>query len=457
MWLVPRNLLGQLFMLILVAFVAAQVTSAWLFADERGEAIRAAQRLETLERAMGVTAALDATPIENRDDLLSAVNSRLVQFSVNEEPLVEVDRSILLTERGIADVLNEISGVMVAETTISPHDGQPAEPPMAFAWLHDRMRAAGVAPVEFQLSIPLADGAWLNVSSRFQRPGIQRPPAVLGAMLLSLSLIFAALWGGLRRIMNPLRQLAAAADEFELDTPSSEIPTSGPREVRALSKALTRMQTRLAMMVEDRTRMMAALGHDLRSPITALRLRAEMVDDDEIRARMVATLDEMQEMVEATLSYARGVSIDQPMKKTDLAALVGDLASELSEIGTHIVVEAPTPVVANVRRTAIRRALRNLMENAQRYGGGARVRVRTTGVGQVEVQIDDNGPGIPTGDLERVFDPFTRLEGSRSRETGGVGLGLPIARSILRAHGGDVTLSSHPDGGLRAGVQLPRT
>ena len=181
-----------------------------------------------------------------------------------------------------------------------------------------------------------------------------------------------------------------------------------------------------------------------------------MVDDDETRVRMVATLDEMQEMVEATLSYARGVSSDQPMEKTDLSALVGDLASELSEIGPKIVVEASTPVVANVRRTAIRRALRNLMENAQRYGGGARVRVRTTG-GQVEIQIDDNGSGIPAGDLERVFDPFARLEDSRSRETGGVGLGLPIARSILRAHGGDVTLSNHPDGGLRAGVQLPRT
>jgi signal transduction histidine kinase len=207
-------------------------------------------------------------------------------------------------------------------------------------------------------------------------------------------------------------------------------------------------------MVSDRTRMLAALGHDLRSPITALRVRAEMVDDDETRDRMVATLDEMQEMVDSTLAYARGVSTDQPMEATDLAALVRDLAAELSETGAEITLEAPDPVRAGVRRTAMRRALRNLMENAQRYGGGARVSVKPAG-DRVEIRVDDDGPGIPDRDLDKVFDPFTRLEASRSRETGGIGLGLPIARAILRAHGGDVVLSNRPEGGLQATVHLP--
>lgn len=449
MRLLPRSLLGQLALLIVVAFLAAQAISVWIFADERGAAIRAAQRYETVERAAAVAQALDQAPRESRESILAAVNSRLVRFSVGDAPLVTSGQPDLVP-------IEEPGDIRVTEVTVSPHDGRPAEPPAAFAWLHDRMRAAGVAPVEFRISVPLGDGDWLNVSARFQRPDLQAPPALLGATLLSLALVIAALWYGLGRITRPLRQLASAADGFGLDAPAPEMPRRGPREVQALSDALDRMHGRLTAMVTDRTRMLAALGHDLRSPITALRVRAEMVDDDETRERMAATLEEMQEMVDLTLAYARGVSTDQPMEETDLADLIRDLAVELSETGPEISVEAPVPVHAEIRRTAMRRALRNLMENAQRYGSGARATVRET-ARAAEILIEDEGPGIPEDDLEKVFDPFTRLETSRSRETGGIGLGLPIARSILRAHGGDVTFTNRTSGGLRATIHLPRT
>ena len=221
-----------------------------------------------------------------------------------------------------------------------------------------------------------------------------------------------------------------------------------------LADALGRMHARLTEMVGDRTRMLAALGHDLRSPITALRVRAEMVEDDETRERMVATLDEMQEMVESTLAYARGVSTDQPMERMDLGALVTELAAELSEAAPPITVENSGPVLVALRRTAMRRALRNLMENAQRYGGNVHVVVQQMD-GIAQVSIADQGPGIPEKELETVFNPFTRLESSRSRETGGIGLGLPIARAIFRAHGGDVTLSNRSAGGLNARVTMP--
>lgn len=447
MRLLPRSLLGQLALLIVAAFLTAQAISVWIFADERGAAIRAAQRYETVERATAVAQALDQAPRESRESILAAVNSRLVRFSVGDAPLVTSGQLDLVPIEGPGDI-------RATEVTVSPHDGQPAEPPAAFAWLHDRMRAAGIAPVEFRISVPLGDGDWLNVSARFQRPDLQAPPALLGATLLSLALVIAALWYGLGRITRPLRQLASAADGFGLDAPAPEMPRRGPREVQALSDALERMHGRLTAMVTDRTRMLAALGHDLRSPITALRVRAEMVDDDETRERMAATLDEMQEMVDSTLAYARGVSTDQPMEETDLAGLVHGLAKELSETGPEISVEAPVPVHAQIRHTAMRRALRNLMENAQRYGAGTQVTVRQTSRA-AEILIEDQGQGIPEADLEKVFDPFTRLETSRSRETGGIGLGLPIARSILRAHGGDVTLSNRPEGGLRATVRIP--
>ena len=201
--------------------------------------------------------------------------------------------------------------------------------------------------------------------------------------------------------------------------------------------------------------MLAALGHDLRSPMTALRVRVEMVEDDETRDRMTATLDEMQEMLEATPAYARGVSTDQPPKRVDLAALVEALSAELSEIGPEIHVLASGPIVVPIRRMAVRRALRNVLENAQRHGRGAWVAVEADDA-KVRPVVDDAGPGIPEADLERVFDPYLRLETSRSRETGGTGLGLPIACAVLRAHGGDVHLYNLPAGGLRATVSLPR-
>jgi signal transduction histidine kinase len=454
--LLPHGLLGQLAVLILAAFIAAQVISVWLFADERGAAIRAAQRLETVERAAAVAHALEAAPASGRESILAAANSRLVRFSLDDAPLVETGRAggVAMQAR-LTELLDGARDLRAEEVAIFRHDVRRPEPPAPLRGLHHRMSMAGLAPVELRLSVPLDDGSWLNAAARFQRPDLQVPPAILGTTLLSLLLIMAALWLGLSRITRPLRRLAAVADGVGLDGPPPDMPQGGPREVRALSEALARMHGRLTGLIADRTRMLAALGHDLRSPITALRVRAEMVEDEETRERMVATLDEMQDMVEATLAYARGVSGDQPREATDLADLVEDVVLELSETGPRIRLVGKKPVVARVRRTAMRRALRNLLENAQRYGGGASVTMWESN-GAVEIVIDDHGPGIPAEDLERVFDPFTRLETSRSRETGGIGLGLPIARAILRAHGGDVSLSSRPDGsGLRVIVTVP--
>ncbi len=460
--LVPRSLLGQLALLILAAFIAAQAISLWLFADARGAAVRAAQRFEAAERTAAVLHALDTAPVTSRASILAAANSRLVRFSLTDMPLIAADTDMSpaalsaispALRRQLVVIVGADRDPRISEIAISPHDDGPADPPMAVAWLHERMRAAGVAPVMFRLSARLDDGGWLNMSARLRRPDIRLPPAIVGTMLVSLALIMAALWLGLRRIVNPLRRLAVAADGFGLDGPAPEMPRTGPQEVRALSEALARMQARLSSMIADRTRMLAALGHDLRSPITALRLRADMVEDDETRARMTAILDEMQDMVEATLAFARGVSTDQPTEAADLTALLTDLARELSETGPSITVDAAGPISADIRRTPMRRALRNLLENAQRYGGGAKVTLRKTG--GVDILIDDTGPGIPPDDLDHVFDPFRRLETSRSPETGGIGLGLPIARAIFRAHGGDVRLSNRPEGGLRVTATLP--
>lgn len=435
----PRSLLAQVALLSVAAMIVGQIASFWLFTAERGAIVRADQRAMAAEHATRLARLVDGAPAPLRGELVEAATSRALRFALSPDPAVPEGRS---------DIAVDWPGTRAQEAWDTFHRGHGPPPPMR--WLRDY----GIAPAELRLSLPLSDGLWLNAAARLERPGMHLPPQALASTLLTLLLLLGALWLGLKRITGPLRALADAADAFGLGAEPPPLPRDGPREVRALAEALARMHERLYKMIGERTRMLAALGHDLRSPITALRLRAEMVEDDEIRERMALILNEMQEMTEATLAFARGVSVAEPLEPVDLNGLLADLAAELSASGPPVTLAVSPPHVLPLRRMALRRALRNLLENAQRYGAGATVGISPAGT-ETFIIIDDAGPGIPEADLERVFDPFERLETSRSRETGGAGLGLPIARAILRAHGGEVSLSNRPEGGLRATVRLP--
>ena len=201
--------------------------------------------------------------------------------------------------------------------------------------------------------------------------------------------------------------------------------------------------------------MLAAISHDLRTPITTLRLRAEFIEDPETRDKILETLDEMQQMTEATLAFLREDAAREDSRQVDLAALIQSLCDDLADAGREVAFAGAgrTPLVC--RPVALKRALANLIENAVAYGARARVALEE-GAAELRIVIDDDGPGIPPDRMEAVFEPFVRLEESRSRETGGVGLGLAIARSIARGHGGDVTLENRPEGGLRAILRLPK-
>jgi signal transduction histidine kinase len=232
------------------------------------------------------------------------------------------------------------------------------------------------------------------------------------------------------------------------------LPESGPDDIRQTAEAFNRMQERLQRFVEDRTRMLAAISHDLRTPLTSLRLRAEFVQDDDLREKMLKTIEEIQTMTEAALAYAREDAAVEATRTVDLSALVGSLCDDLADLGQNVTVSDGPKVLYRCRPDALRRAIRNLVENAIRYGERATVSV----VGSAEsldIVVEDGGPGIPPADMEQVFAPFFRLEQSRNRETGGVGLGLSIARAIARHHGGDIVLENQRKG-LRAIIRLPR-
>jgi signal transduction histidine kinase len=229
----------------------------------------------------------------------------------------------------------------------------------------------------------------------------------------------------------------------------------GPAELRRVSAAFNDMAERLTRLLRERAQMLAAIGHDLRSPVTAMRLRLEMLDDEEARERIGASVDEIETLVEAALALARGGGADQPRETVDLATLLGEIVAGLHETGADVTLDAPDPVTVYAAPAALRRALRNVAENAVRYGDRARIRLRAT-PGTARIEIADDGPGIPPAERERVFEPFVRLETSRSRETGGSGLGLAIARAAIDGHGGTIAFTEAEGGGACAVITLPR-
>ena len=305
----------------------------------------------------------------------------------------------------------------------------------------------------------LPDDRWLV--ARAVAPAL-RPwtsPRFLAAFaIMTVTAAVVAFWA-VRRMVAPVRVLAAAAEQLGRDVNAPPLSEAGPTEVATAAAAFNLMASRIRRFVSDRTFVLTAIGHDLRTPITRLKLRAEWMEDEEQRRKMLADLDELEAMVQATLAYGRDVAGSEAATRVDLAALLRTVLDEASDTrpGANAVMayEGPESLAVMARPVALKRAAANLVGNALAYGGAARVVLRPAEGGVLAVHVDDEGPGIPAREMERVFEPFYRLETSRNRETGGTGLGLPITRNILRAHGGDVTLSNRASGGLRATMTLP--
>lgn len=306
----------------------------------------------------------------------------------------------------------------------------------------------------YLLAARLPNDTWLVSMAR-------RPPSIwpllqrasLAALIIAAVVLgIAAVIAGL--IVRPINRLTAALSGFGRGETQQAMPPEGPEDVRAAISAFNTMSSNVSRTIASQRQMLAAVGHDLGSPLTALRLKTEDVADPELKQRMIEIIEEMQTLTQDVLTLARQATPQEDSRTVDLAALVDSLCQDLQDMGADVRFEPPGAVLWKGRINSLKRALRNLIENAFQYGGVARVELRHDGAVAI-VTIDDDGPGIPADRLHDVMQPFTRLEESRSRRTGGSGLGLPIAQTIVDSLGGKLTLANREGGGLRATVELP--
>ncbi len=307
---------------------------------------------------------------------------------------------------------------------------------------------------QLDVSIGLPDGSDLAFRAPIPRPAqAVRGPIFLQLIVLTL-VLGTVLFFMTRTITRPLSGLAAAAEAAGRGTRVDPLPEVGARELREATRAFNAMQERLYRYLDSRTSVLAAMSHDLRTPLTRIRLRVESLEDESQRERFIADLDEMNGMISGALSLFRGLNEAEPESACDIAQLLETLREEFAEIGVTVEVEGEALGPIQLRPLAIKRCLTNLLSNAVKFAGNARVIVEDGSA--LVLRVCDDGPGIPQADLERVFEPFYRVESSRNPETGGTGLGLSIARDIAQAHGGSLVLRNRSPHGLEAILTLPR-
>jgi signal transduction histidine kinase len=449
--LLPRSLFGRIALILIGGFVAVQlITTAIHIDDRKSQALRAGIN-QAAARIGDAVRVLNAAGAAERDQILLAVSGENLSLSesqpVSEAPRRSINNDLLAVAReALALELHPGVGFRVME--VEPIYQQPD------SWLSSELRER--PGVRIRAAVELGRGQWIEAESihpardsRWFFRLVQNLIIVDCAMLL---LAFFAV----RLATRPLSVLADAAEQLGRDINRPPLKESGAVELVRASKALNSMQDRLKRYVETRIESLAAMSHDLKTPITRMRLRAEMLEDAELKARFSRDLDAMQEMVTSALETMRGLSESgEPSHPVDIGALISSLKEDAEEAG-HQVSVAGHPIRPLVGRAqALKRCLQNLLDNALAYGQRADITVSDEAKA-LRISIADHGPGIPEAEMEKVFDPFYRLEASRNRNTGGTGLGLSIARNIAQSHGGSVSLRNRPEGGLEAILLLPR-
>ncbi len=377
---------------------------------------RAEKRDAVIQKIVNVINLIYATPISNREEAISALTDPYLDASITEKPLWSL-RFKNVSYWKISQALRQQLGL-------------------------------------FSISIRLQPDQWLNIHATIYSHFLLTQLIFFGIEFIVFALILACLWF-VGRFTKPFRSFIEMAERLGLDPNSKLLPIDGPLVVKEASAAMNRMQQRIQELIRDRTQILAAISHDLRTPITRLRLRAQFIEDEDVSNSLLSDLNEMETMIKETMAFAKDDQINEEKKQIDLVSLVESVCDDFADQGHQVRFKPANHRIGFPGRpVAMRRALDNLVGNAVRYANNVDVTIYKREA-MIYILIKDDGPGIPEKDLDRVFAPFYRAESSRSRDTGGVGLGLAVCQEIIKSHFGQIYLHNRSRGGLCAVVELP--
>lgn len=443
----PRTLAAQLIVVTAAAVLLSNAGVAAWFAATHERLTESALTERLLDRAASAATLLSGIPAKEREAAVRMMSSGPWRFHLKHGKAVQL-------------AMNAEEAALAARVrTMLPE--KRAKQPVSVRIL-DPERTPDVVPPErrhhrydsiIEITLPVVRGTEL-VTTVFRLQPPPWPSQFLLAALVAILTASAAAAFVARRVAQPLQKLAAAASEVAHGGHAPRVPEEGPDDVRRAAQAFNAMTDQVTRTLESQRQLLSAVGHDLHTPITAMRISTEFIADEELKERLQKSLQELQALTEAVLTAARGAGWEK-RRRIDLAALIESLCADLEEMAQPVRWEPHDAAPISCRPNEIRRAVRNLVENAVTYGKAASVRLEEVD-SAYEIVVEDEGPGIAEADRAQVFEPFVRLEGSRSAETGGAGLGLTLVKAIAEGHGGSITLENRSGGGLKATLRLPR-
>lgn len=431
----PRSLFGRMVWVLLTGLIVAQLLSMAIHRHERSQTVARTNSLMAAQRIRDIVTLLETVDNDSRKRIVDVFRQSdfHVTLEKGDAETMLGDWRHDLPNPFLRPALHDLLGIQYSPNILS----------------------SGTDSQTFRVQMHLQDGLPVDIQFRLLDEMVSWPSHMLLQLLILISSVLGLSLIAVRWVTLPLLKLANAAEELGKDIHRAPLNESGPAEVSRAAHAFNTMQARLGRYIQDRTRLLAAISHDLKTPITRLRLRTELLDDATVRDKFEKDLDEMESMVIATLDFMRGVDQQETVQPLDIMALLESLQADAQEMKHQVTISGTTLSPFPGKPLALKRCINNLIDNAIKYGQSAAIQIQDNQE-QLTLIIRDQGPGIPDEQLEQVFEPFYRLESSRNRDSGGTGLGLSIARNIAQAHGGSLILKNATNGGLEAILTLPR-
>ncbi len=464
----PQSLFGRLVAASVIAVLLAQTAALLLIAREREHFVLQSSVREWSRRIAETTLMLQPLDAAERGGAIAALQARGPGYGPRHPPPPAGARAARAALRAFLrlPLLSDFEQTLKQQlhAALGPAYGVDIRPtpepapaaiavPVPFYEAHELAQHQDAAQ-RYDIAVRFADGGTVNYRVMRMPAGAPLPRNLFVNLIFLVLLLVAVLYLAARNITRPLSDLAHAADSIGREMRPRQLAERGARELRDAARAFNTMQDRLHRYLDSRTRVLAAMSHDLKTPLTRLRLQVETLDDPSLQARMARELTEMEGMVREALALFRGLDDGEPAVAVDINALLTQLRTEFADMRAEVTVAGQALQPFAAKPQALKRCLTNLIANAIKFGGRADLAVEDGA--ELVIRVRDQGPGIPAAELERVFEPFYRVETSRNRDSGGSGLGLTIARDIAQAHGGSLRLANLPTGGLEATLRLPR-